>query len=92
MEGSHLIGVRVAGGGGVLGLRLAHSSLGCPHSRVLGRLLHVWILPCTCGPLFLCFAKTPSTAPVELMNHAEGDEGEDSHDCEHDGGDEHDHS
>lgn len=75
--GSHLIGVCVVGGGGILSLRLIHGALGCPHGCILGCLLHVRVLPCSCGPLLLSFAETPPTAPVEFMNlyeeeHKEG--------------------
>ena len=68
LAGSHLIGVCVVGGGRILSLRLIHGALCCPHGCILGRLLHVRVLPCSRGPLLLSFAETPPAAPVEFMD------------------------
>lgn len=66
--GSHLVGVCIAGGGGILSLRLIHGPLGRPHGCILGCLLHMRVPPRPRGPLLLSFAETPPTAPVEFMN------------------------
>ena len=68
LAGSHLIGVCVVGGSRILSLRLIHGALCCPHGCILGRLLHVRVLPCSRGPLLLSFAETPPAAPVEFMD------------------------
>ena len=68
LAGSHLIGVCVVGSGRILSLRLIHGTLCCPHGCILGRLLHVRVLPRSRGPLLLSFAETPSAAPVEFMD------------------------
>lgn len=68
LAGSHLVGVRVVGSGRVLSLRLIHGALRSPHGCVLGRLLHMRVLPCSGGPLLLSFAEAASAAPVELMD------------------------